>query len=269
MINDKGFYFITTEDYTKEDIKKVQDELLRMAKIICDILESNNIPYMIGFGTLLGAVRHQGFIPWDDDFDLFLFDDDENNYDKTIKLLERELPSYLLVHNSKNDPLYFKSWSMIKNINTAVVQEPLYHIDNQLLQYNCIAIDLFRMKRINKDSQKSYQLNEALAFFKKKKKLGLIKERKYLEEVNEIKVELSKLKVMDKKNKDHYFFLSGMKKPISYENTFPLRKYKISNFYYYGPKNSDLYLKNTYENYNILPSYEKRKSHYKKVVFFK
>ena len=76
--------FPTTPEYTKEDIKVVQKELLKMGKAVCDILEKNQIPYFIALGTLLGAVRHQGFIPWDDDFDLFLFD---NSYEKAINCL--------------------------------------------------------------------------------------------------------------------------------------------------------------------------------------
>ena len=54
------------------DIKRVQKRLLEMGTVIARILEKHDIPYMITFGTLLGAVRHHGFIPWDDDFDIFL-----------------------------------------------------------------------------------------------------------------------------------------------------------------------------------------------------
>ena len=71
------------------DIKRVQNRLLEMAKATAAILEKNNIPYQIAFGTLLGAVRHGGFIPWDDDFDFLLFDD---SYDKATEALARELP---------------------------------------------------------------------------------------------------------------------------------------------------------------------------------
>ena len=56
-------------------MKQIQERLLSMAKSICGILENNEIPYMITLGTLLGAVRHGGFIPWDTDFDLHLFDE--------------------------------------------------------------------------------------------------------------------------------------------------------------------------------------------------
>ena len=52
------------------EIIKIQERLLYMAKAIKHVLENNNIPYFITYGTLLGAVRHRGFIPWDDDIDV-------------------------------------------------------------------------------------------------------------------------------------------------------------------------------------------------------
>ena len=78
------------------DIKRVQNRLLEMGKVIADILERNNIPYMITFGTLLGAVRHGGFIPWDDDFDMFLFED---SYEKAMEVLSKELPMDMFLEN--------------------------------------------------------------------------------------------------------------------------------------------------------------------------
>lgn len=115
MSNDwfKNIDFPVTNEYSKEDIYRVQKELLEMIKIIKNILEKNNIPYFIAFGSLIGVVKFQGFLPWDDDIDLFLFDD---TYDKAIDCLEYELPSYLIVHGKKNDENYFLAWNSVKNI---------------------------------------------------------------------------------------------------------------------------------------------------------
>ena len=51
----------------------IHDRLYYVAKSVIAVLEKHDIPYSLAYGTLLGAVRHQGFIPWDDDFDLWLF----------------------------------------------------------------------------------------------------------------------------------------------------------------------------------------------------
>ena len=104
----------------KIELSKVQKRLLEMGKVIAGILEHNDIPYMITFGTLLGAVRHKGFIPWDDDFDLFLFDD---TYEKAMVVLEKELPSDMFLENSKSEPLYFHSYAHVKHLVKKVLKK--------------------------------------------------------------------------------------------------------------------------------------------------
>lgn len=72
------------------DVPRVQQVLLSMAVSIRDVLDRHDIPYMMAYGTLLGAVWHKGFIPWDDDLDFYLFDD---SYERAIQYLREELPA--------------------------------------------------------------------------------------------------------------------------------------------------------------------------------
>ena len=58
--------------YNKEKLRKHQLDSANLLKRLALFLEDNKIDYFIGAGTLLGAVRHGGFIPWDDDIDIFL-----------------------------------------------------------------------------------------------------------------------------------------------------------------------------------------------------
>lgn len=64
-----------------DEIKKIELELLVLVDKVC---RENNIEYSLGGGSLLGSVRHKGFIPWDDDIDIMLT---RKNYDKLIKIL--------------------------------------------------------------------------------------------------------------------------------------------------------------------------------------
>lgn len=75
-------------------MKQIQDKRLFVLNFVVDLLEKNNIDYWLDGGTLLGAVRHNSFIPWDDDIDIGIFVKDK---DKMLKILEKHL---------KNDPVY-------------------------------------------------------------------------------------------------------------------------------------------------------------------
>ena len=123
------------------DIKRVQKRLLEIGKNIATILESNNIPYIITFGTLLGAVRHGGFIPWDDDFDFFLFDD---IYDKAIELLRKNLPNDMFLEDEKSELKYFHGWAHVKDMNSEVYCEQ-FPQDN-LYNHHGLSVDLYKCK---------------------------------------------------------------------------------------------------------------------------
>jgi lipopolysaccharide cholinephosphotransferase len=73
-------------------LRSVQLIELRILKILDHICSQNRIAYWLDGGTLLGAVRHQGFIPWDDDVDVVL---PRADFDRFVKIAEQELPDDL------------------------------------------------------------------------------------------------------------------------------------------------------------------------------
>ena len=74
--------------YTDEEIKHLQDVELMILKDVVKILEKHNLNYYMYGGSLLGTIRHKGFIPWDDDIDIILFRED---FDKALDILNNEL----------------------------------------------------------------------------------------------------------------------------------------------------------------------------------
>lgn len=86
---------MTNQELTLEEIHKGTLVIFKKIIEICDVL---NIDYYLAYGTLLGAVRHQGFIPWDDDFDIMML---RNDYDKFVDYCnqhENELKPYRIMN---------------------------------------------------------------------------------------------------------------------------------------------------------------------------
>ena len=91
----------------RKKIWKVQLWLLELIKEIC---EKNNIRYYADWWTLLWAIRHKWFIPWDDDIDIVMF---RNDYEKFHEVAPKELPKYIKIHK------YYSWFSKMENTNTA------------------------------------------------------------------------------------------------------------------------------------------------------
>lgn len=90
--------------YRKRELLPLQQKMLEMITIVTDILEHHDIPYWLVGGTLLGAMRHGGFIPWDDDMDIAILMEDE---ERMKSALEAELPAHLeLPKISHRRPVY-------------------------------------------------------------------------------------------------------------------------------------------------------------------
>ncbi len=103
------------EDFSKYNgndtaLRKAQLRLLEMLIEIDKICKKHNIPYWIDGGTTLGAIRHGGFIPWDDDIDIALL---RKDYLKLVKILGQELPENLALQNHKNEKHFHMLYSRV------------------------------------------------------------------------------------------------------------------------------------------------------------
>jgi len=83
--------------------RQCQLVMLRMLKVLDYLCTKHNINYFLTGGTMLGAVRHKGFIPWDDDLDVGMT---RENYEKFIELAVPELPNDIFFQNDETDPKY-------------------------------------------------------------------------------------------------------------------------------------------------------------------
>lgn len=112
LINDKDALLIAQNALSGSDrvfmfsdsydgkLSAVQSVLLGFLKEVDRICRKHDIKYFLGGGTLLGAVRHKGFIPWDDDADVMMLRED---YERFLSVLPGELPSYITDQNTDPD----------------------------------------------------------------------------------------------------------------------------------------------------------------------
>ena len=106
----------------RERIRKIQLEMIREVHRIC---EKNHIKYVLGYGTMLGAVRHKGFIPWDDDADILML---RKDYRRFCEACKKELPEKYFLQDECSDEYYLWGYSKLRNMNTTYVRCGQEHI---------------------------------------------------------------------------------------------------------------------------------------------
>lgn len=248
------------------DIKSVQKRLLDMAECVRSILEGHSIPYVITYGTLLGAVRHKGFIPWDDDFDIYLFDD---TYDQAIAALVAELPANLFLENEDTEPLYFHGWAHVKDLYSTVIcsQFP----QDGFYQHHGLCIDLYKATRIPRESLKLFQAQEIINYLQRKLRHGLISEQDYALRAEDAVQEVAREQEKAIQNPADviYGFMSLDGDYLEVSEVFPTRAYDFEGHSFQGPREYDSFLRRCYGDYMSLPPVEKRVPHYSEIHFSK
>lgn len=111
-VSDGQFVF---KDSYQGKLSIIQNILLGYLLDIDRICRKHHIRYFLAGGTLLGAVRHHGFIPWDDDADVMMLRED---YDKFLQVAQSELPPNVTLHTADTDPLNYCIFTKLRIDNT-------------------------------------------------------------------------------------------------------------------------------------------------------
>lgn len=146
------------------DVQLLSVELLRFIDNVC---EKYDLDYFLNYGSLLGAVRHKGFIPWDDDLDIMMMRKDYNNL---IEILPDEINKFdFLRINSGLTKLKNYDENLFENMNniyTSLYEDYFFDIEDykqRFLQFAClkpfVKIDVFPFDYIKEDSIKKYNKN--------------------------------------------------------------------------------------------------------------
>lgn len=142
-----------------DELKSIQLDILRSVHEYC---ENNGLKYTLLYGTLLGAVRHKGFIPWDDDIDIAMM---RSDYEKLISGFSHE---FLKIYDFRNDEDY--SYGFAKAIDTRTVLE-----ENTTMANFGIGIDIFPIDDMFDDEQSCHNFIQLLLPLKRKFRYKLLK----------------------------------------------------------------------------------------------
>lgn len=150
--------------FSIEKLKEIEIEIFKSFIQIC---EANNLRYYLLGGTLLGAVRHQGFIPWDDDIDVGM---PRQDYEIFLKIAQENLPKHLFVQTHSTDKENPLCYCKIRNSNTTFLESSCKNFKMN----HGIFIDVFPLDNYpcDKKSQKK--------FIRKKKFYNRMLESKYI-----------------------------------------------------------------------------------------
>lgn len=126
-----------------EQLRELQLAQVDILKEIHRVCEKLGIKYTLSCGTALGAVRHNGFIPWDDDIDIAMIREDYNRF---IKYAKQELESNYFIQTYETDPQYTLEFAKVRNSLTTMIEG-----QTQSLKINKgVYIDIFPIDRASK-----------------------------------------------------------------------------------------------------------------------
>ncbi|MCK9471607.1 MAG: LicD family protein [Bacilli bacterium] len=252
-------------------IKNIQLHLLEMVKSFHLICKKHDLSYYLIGGTLLGAVRHKGFIPWDDDIDVGMPRED---YDKFMLLPESELPPNLVKmtkwgNQSKGSFLYMK----LSDINTTLVES------YEEKQVSGVFIDIFPL-----DGAGNFKITSFIKFSVSRFYSSALRLNAKIVSHKNIFKRLGQILFSKFDNRKIYYYgnkflrRSCSKSPKYMGNFVGNWKYKeitISKAFgspilysfedteLYGPEHPEIILKKMYgDDYMLLPPKDKRRSHH-------
>ncbi|MDU1904457.1 MAG: LicD family protein [Dysgonomonas sp.] len=251
------------------ELRRLQMKMLDILTVVTDIADKHNIPYWLSGGTLLGAARHGGFIPWDDDIDIELLLPD---YKKLLKILPKELPSDLYLQTPK-DKGYRLLFSKVRDKNSIVYEE-----DDELDNYDekGIYIDIFPEERSYKGLKNIVDFFYGRAYRRIKRgrpfhSFSFFYEYTLSLFLYPIGILLrwvaQNICAATKPNNILHSYGIGNTTNHNASYMFPLSKIRFEGKTFSAPGNVDMYLSKQYGDYMQIPPKEKRATHFLRVAY--
>lgn len=251
------------------ELRKLQLRMLDILIAVTDICDRHGIRYWLSGGTLLGAVRHGGFIPWDDDIDIELLLPD---YNKLLKLLSKELPDNLYLQTPAENG-YRLLFSKVRDRFSVVRAE---EEDNARYKEKGIFIDIFPEERSYRWMKNIVDFFYGRAF-RRLKRGGPFHSFRYFYEYT-VSLLLYPLGFLLKwiaraictiTKPDNILHSYGIGNSTNHNAAymFPVGKVMFEGKLFSAPKDAEMYLKQQYGDYMNIPPMENRATHFMKVDY--
>ena len=235
----------------KMDLKEAQLKMLDILNAFDAICKENSLTYWLDHGTLLGAVREGGFIPWDDDLDVSMPRED---YERFLKIAPNILPKNLFLQTKRSDPKVPIHYAKLRERGTLYVDT--WEVGKKIRYHQGIFIDIFPVNRIDKKRLKAYRrwMQVAKLFSNRYLRIDFL-----------AKPLMTLLNGYHKQ--DGEYLVSGAETMawithIEASKVFPLANIDFEGMVYPSPKNKEAYLQEIFgANYITPPPQEKRIAH--------
>lgn len=233
-------------------LRQHQLRMLEILKELDRICQKHHIEYWLSSGTLLGAARHKGFIPWDDDLDVEMR---RKDYLKLIKILPGELSSDYCLQTHATDPYYVAPYAKIRDKHSIITEGN--NIDKHYLQRG-IYIDVFQLEPSYLFLVKATSLLHGSFLYKPSRSKRMTKSRKmYLKLMygflTGVVYPIARLFGRTQKKKLYQTYGSSFSGVRNLVDLYPLRDIDFEGYKFKAPANYDAYLHNIYGDYMKIP----------------
>ena len=275
---------------TNEELRKrfnpegslLRRQQMRMLEILVEIdkiCKKRDIRYWLSSGTLIGAMRHNGFIPWDDDLDIEMM---RSDYVRLMEVLPSELPDWLALQNDETDPNYFFYYAKVRDRRSKMLEQNNY---DRLWQEQGIYIDIFPLEQhpiwLHKLTEKTVGHMYKIWRTSTDDTKAIRKVRRIFDFNNRfvfpclralLSIFRSALPLGSSKNSQLSTITSGMGIPFHkrryMDEIFPLTTHVFEGREFPVPHDADAHLRHLYGDYMQLPDLNKLAIHVGKLEFF-
>ena len=273
---------------------EVQGVLLEIFKCFKNICERHHLRYFAIGGTCIGAVRHKGFIPWDDDLDVAMPYDD---YRLFLHFARNELPANYEIYTSKENPHWYRNYVKIHDITTTYAEDesqefydrytgvfidimPIFGLPKGIINQekysliNCFYLNMNRIQRLYylNDNHKSFKLSRKIIygflkvtqlFYGEEKNNYMLYDNRIEETFDGVKFDNSDKILFAWRNSVEIFLKSSFhyKVILPYELFADACEVPFEDTVIRIPVGYDRYLRSEFGDYTIIPPVDKQIKH--------